>query len=65
MRPLDIIGNVESTKAASDICSPVSGKVESINQSLFANLQILNKTPESDGNSVLRPLTCYLMQDGL
>ncbi|VDL11699.1 unnamed protein product [Hymenolepis diminuta] len=53
----DIIGNVESTKAASDICSPVSGKVESINQSLFANLRILNKTPESDGWLVKMELT--------
>ncbi|KAM7541917.1 hypothetical protein Aperf_G00000004365 [Anoplocephala perfoliata] len=45
----DTIGNAESTKAASDITAPVSGKVESVNSSLYENLQILNKAPEGDG----------------
>lgn len=51
--PLDTIGNAESTKAASDICAPISGKVESVNLSLYENLQVLNKTPESDGNLII------------
>ncbi|VDO03536.1 unnamed protein product [Rodentolepis nana] len=53
----DIIGNVESTKAASDISSPVSGKVEAINQSLAENLRVLNRDPESDGWLVKMKLT--------
>nr|CDS35027.1 glycine cleavage system H protein [Hymenolepis microstoma] len=53
----DIIGNVESTKAASDISSPVSGKVEAINQSLVENLRILNRTPETEGWLVKMELT--------
>jgi glycine cleavage system H protein len=40
---------VESTKAATDIYSPVSGEVIEVNQNLKANLSILNEDPENAG----------------
>lgn len=40
---------VESTKAAVDICSPVSGTIHKTNEALKANLQLLNQSPEDSG----------------
>lgn len=40
---------LESTKAASDIYSPVSGKVIAINQALLQDLSLLQSAPESLG----------------
>ncbi len=40
---------VESTKAAIDICTPLSGEVIAVNQELIDNIQKLNELPESDG----------------
>ncbi|PWN50299.1 putative glycine cleavage system H protein, mitochondrial precursor [Violaceomyces palustris] len=45
----DQIGAVESVKAASDIYSPVSGTVESVNAKLGDQASILNKSPEAEG----------------
>jgi len=50
---LDSIGAVESVKAASDIYAPVSGIIESINESLADSPSLLNKKPQSDGTSLL------------
>lgn len=43
------IAVLESTKAAADIYSPVSGKVVEINHQLKNNLNPLNQNPERDG----------------
>lgn len=43
------IGAVESVKAASDIYSPVSGKITSVNDKLGDQPGLLNKSPEQDG----------------
>ena len=40
---------VESVKAASDIYSPVSGKVMAINEDLDANPALINADPYGDG----------------
>ena len=40
---------VESVKAASDVISPVSGRVVEVNASLAENPGQLNDSPESDG----------------
>ena len=40
---------LESTKAAVDICSPVSGTIIKVNETLRHNIQILNQSPEQDG----------------
>lgn len=45
----DSIGAVESVKAASDIYAPISGVVESINETLADQPSLLNKSPEKDG----------------
>jgi len=43
------LGTVESVKAASDIFSPVSGKVISVNEKVVQNPEILNSSPYDDG----------------
>lgn len=45
----DTIGAVESVKSASDIMSPVSGKVTETNGVLSDKPATINKGPESDG----------------
>jgi len=40
---------VESTKAAVDIASPVSGTIVTINDLLKTNIKLLNQAPESAG----------------
>lgn len=41
----DVAGVVESVKAASDIYSPVSGKVIAINEALADNPELVNSAP--------------------
>jgi len=45
----DLIGAVESVKAASDIYAPLSGKVLEVNQRLNGEPGLLNKSPEGEG----------------
>lgn len=45
----DLIGAVESVKAASDIYAPVSGKVTEVNERLNGEPGLLNKDPEGEG----------------
>lgn len=45
----DSVCVVESTKAASDVYSPVSGKVESVNGDLSNNPNLVNQEPYSNG----------------
>ncbi|TFY83596.1 hypothetical protein EWM64_g424 [Hericium alpestre] len=45
----DVIGAVESVKAASDIYSPVTGTVIAINSELDGSPSLLNKSPEDKG----------------
>lgn len=40
---------LESTKAAADIYSPVSGVISAVNQKLLENIQLLNTSPEQEG----------------
>ena len=40
---------MESVKAASDIFSPVSGKIVSVNEKVTASPEILNTSPYDDG----------------
>ena len=45
----DQVGVVESVKAASELYSPVSGKIIEINNELKTNPQLLNTDPEKTG----------------
>ena len=45
----DQVGVVESVKAASDLCSPVSGEIIEVNNELQNSPQLLNKDPENTG----------------
>lgn len=45
----DAIGAVESVKSASDILTPVSGKVVEANSALEDKPAIINQSPEGDG----------------
>lgn len=45
----DAIGAVESVKSASDIMSPVSGKVTEVNEVLGEKPGTINKGPEGEG----------------
>ena len=45
----DQVGVVESVKAASELYSPVSGKIIEINNELKTNPQLLNTDPENTG----------------
>jgi glycine cleavage system H protein len=43
------LGTIESVKAASDIFSPISGKVTSINSRVIDTPEIVNSSPYDDG----------------
>lgn len=43
------LGTVESVKAASDIFSPLSGKISSVNEKLAESPETLNNSPYDDG----------------
>lgn len=45
----DTIGAVESVKSASDILTPVSGKIIEHNTALEEKPALINKGPETDG----------------
>jgi glycine cleavage system H protein len=40
---------VESTKAASDVYSPLTGTVSAVNETLSGDPGLINRTPYSDG----------------
>lgn len=40
---------LESTKAAADVYSPVSGTIVEVNQNLVSASELVNKSPEKDG----------------
>ncbi|MBS0621853.1 MAG: glycine cleavage system protein GcvH [Verrucomicrobia bacterium] len=40
---------LESTKAAVDVCSPVSGEITAVNERLKLASQIINQSPENAG----------------
>ena len=45
----DVLGTVESVKAASEIYMPISGKVVEVNEKLVEQPEILNESPLEDG----------------
>ena len=45
----DVLGTIESVKAASDIYAPISGTVCSINKELEEEPAIINSSPEGKG----------------
>ena len=53
VKQYDAIGAVESVKAASDIFSPVSGKIVEVNKRLEQEPELVNKEPYGDGWIVL------------
>lgn len=40
---------LESTKAASDVYSPISGKILEVNNALLESPELINESPENDG----------------
>jgi glycine cleavage system H protein len=49
LRAGEEVAVLESTKAAADIYSPVSGEVVAVNTVLKADVDLLNRSPERDG----------------
>ena len=47
--PLDAVGTVESVKAASEIMTPVSGTISSVNEILPEQPALVNSHAESEG----------------
>ena len=45
----DILGTVESVKAASEIYMPISGTVTEVNEALVSNPELLNEDPYEKG----------------
>jgi glycine cleavage system H protein len=50
----DVLGVVESVKAASDIYSPVSGTVEQVNEEIIDNPELINEAPYENYIAALR-----------
>lgn len=44
-----MVGVVESVKGASDVYSPVTGKVVAVNENAKSKPSLINKSPEQDG----------------
>ncbi|MCM8820765.1 MAG: glycine cleavage system protein GcvH [Candidatus Omnitrophica bacterium] len=51
------LGTIESVKAASDLFSPVSGKVVSVNEKVLASPETINSSPYDDGWLVVIEMT--------
>ncbi len=49
VKQFDAMGAVESVKAASDIFSPVSGKIVEVNKRLEQEPELVNKEPYGEG----------------
>ena len=49
----EVLGVVESVKAASDIFSPISGTVVEVNQALADNPELINESPYENHIAVL------------
>ncbi len=49
VKQLEVLTGIESVKAASDIYSPVSGKVVSVNSALEGAPELVNKSPYEQG----------------
>ncbi len=45
----DVLCAIESVKAASDVYSPISGKIIEANEDLEATPEIINESPEDEG----------------
>ncbi|HVS48520.1 MAG TPA: glycine cleavage system protein GcvH [Candidatus Dormibacteraeota bacterium] len=56
-------GVVESVKAASDLYSPVAGKVSAVNEKLSAKPELVNSDPYGDGWIMKLELTGELAPD--
>ena len=50
---LEIFGAIECVKAATDLYSPVSGTVKSVNKILIAKPELINKSPIREGTTLL------------
>ncbi|KII68357.1 Glycine cleavage system H protein, mitochondrial [Thelohanellus kitauei] len=46
----EMVGIIESSKAASDLYSPVSGYVSEINEKVIETPKLINKSPYDDGD---------------
>ncbi len=49
VKQFDVLGSIESVKAASDIYAPVSGKVVKVNEALNDAPEIVNESAEDAG----------------
>jgi glycine cleavage system H protein len=49
VKQFEVLGSIESVKAASDIFAPVSGKVIKVNEALEAAPEIVNESAEDAG----------------
>ncbi len=49
VKQFDVLGSIESVKAASDIFAPVSGKVIKVNDALDSAPEVVNESAEDTG----------------
>jgi glycine cleavage system H protein len=49
LKKTDSLATIESVKAASDVYSPVSGKVSEVNETLNSEPEKINRSPYGDG----------------
>lgn len=49
VKQFEVLGAIESVKAASDIYAPVSGRVTTVNEALNDRPEIVNDSPEDAG----------------
>jgi len=49
VKQFELLGSIESVKAASDIYTPLSGKVVKVNEALDTAPEIVNESPEDAG----------------
>ncbi len=55
LKESDVLGVVESVKAASDVYSPIAGKVVEINETLAEHPEKINEQPYESWIAVLEP----------
>jgi glycine cleavage system H protein len=49
VRYMEKFGEIESVKAVSDLCSPVSGEVVEVNEALADKPELVNQSPYDEG----------------
>jgi len=49
IKQADMLATIESVKAASDVCAPLSGSIDRINQDIIDSPELVNQSPYEKG----------------